>query len=364
MSAAEPTAMGIQARFQQSYTGFTLDVDLHLPGKGVTALFGPSGCGKTTLLRCMAGLTRATHGHLTVQGAVWQDASHCVPTHQRPLGYVFQEANLFAHLNVQRNLLYGQARVPSTERRIALENVVDLLGIAHLLERMPQGLSGGERQRVAIARALLTSPRLLLMDEPLAALDVARKKEFLPYLERLHDELDIPVIYVSHAPDEVARLADHIVVMQEGRAVAAGALTETLARLDLPIHLGEDAGVVLRAVVAERDAAWHLARVEFPGGSLWVRDAGHAVGQTVRVRILARDVSIALAPVEGISIQNCLPATVEQMADDYHPALTLLRLKLGASPLLARLTRRSAAALQLQPGKPVWVQIKAVALIG
>ena len=354
----------IQARFHHRYAGFTLDVDLQLPGKGVTALFGPSGCGKTTLLRCMAGLTRADQGQLTVNGEVWQDDEHCRPTHQRPLGYVFQEASLFAHLNVRRNLQYGQARVQKTERRIELGSVVELLGIAHLLERMPQGLSGGERQRVAIARALLTSPRLLLMDEPLAALDIARKMEFLPYLERLHDELDIPVVYVSHAPDEVARLADHIVLMQEGRTVAAGPLTETLARLDLPIHLGEDAGVVLRAVVVERDTAWHLARVEFPGGSLWVRDGGHAVGHAVRVRILARDVSIALAPVVGVSIQNCLPATVEQMADDYHPALSLLRLRLGQSPLLARLTRRSAAALELESGKLVWVQIKAVALIG
>ncbi len=354
----------IQARFHHRYAGFTLDVDLQLPGKGVTALFGPSGCGKTTLLRCMAGLTRADQGQLTVNGEVWQDDEHCRPTHQRPLGYVFQEASLFAHLNVRRNLQYGQARVQKTERRIELGSVVELLGIAHLLERMPQGLSGGERQRVAIARALLTSPRLLLMDEPLAALDIARKMEFLPYLERLHDELDIPVVYVSHAPDEVARLADHIVLMQEGRTVAAGPLTETLARLDLPIHLGEDAGVVLRAVVVERDTAWHLARVEFPGGSLWVRDGGQPIGHAVRVRILARDVSIALAPVAGTSIQNCLQATVEQMAGDYHPALSLLRLRLGQSPLLARLTRRSAAALELESGKLVWVQIKAVALIG
>jgi molybdate transport system ATP-binding protein len=355
---------GIQARFLHRVDGFTLDVDLQLPGKGVTALFGPSGCGKTTLLRCMAGLTRATQGQFTVNGTLWQSDAVYMPTHQRPLGYVFQEANLFAHLSVRRNLLFGQARVPTAERRIELHSVVELLGIAQLLERMPQGLSGGERQRVAIARALLTSPRLLLMDEPLAALDVARKNEFLPYLERLHDELDIPVVYVSHAPDEVARLADHIVVMQDGRAVAAGPLTETLARLDLPIELGEDAGVVLHAVVAEIDSTWHLARVEFPGGSLWVRDAGHATGHGVRVRILARDVSIALAPVTGVSIQNCLQATVEQIAGDYHPALSLLRLRAGESPLLARLTRRSAAALTLEPGKTVWVQIKAVALIG
>jgi molybdate transport system ATP-binding protein len=299
-----------------------------------------------------------------VQGETWQDAITFVPVHQRPVGYVFQEANLFAHLSVRRNLHYGKSRVPPAKHRAEFDSAIELLGIGHLLERMPLGLSGGERQRVAIARALLSSPRLLLMDEPLAALDVARKNEFLPYLERLHDELDIPVMYVSHAQDEVARLADHIVVMNAGRAIAAGPLADTLARLDLPIHLGEDAGVVLDAVIVERDASWHLARVEFPGGSLWVRDSGHAMDQRVRVRILARDVSIALEKVTGTSIQNCLPANVEQLADDAHPALALLRLKVGSSALLARLTQRSAAGLGLAPGKPVWVQIKAVALIG
>ena len=356
--------MSIQAQFTLDYPGFRLDVELDLPGQGVTALFGPSGCGKTTLLRCMAGLERSGRGHHVVNGETWQSNTLFMPTHQRPLGYVFQAANLFDHLTVQRNLHYGQSRVAPAQRRVDFDHVTRLLGIDHLLERLPQGLSGGERQRVAIARALLTSPRLLLMDEPLAALDVKRKQEILPYLERLHAELDIPVLYVSHAPDEVARLADHIVVLDAGRAVATGPLTETLARLDLPIQLGEDVGVVLDAVVAERDTAWHLARVEFPGGSLWVRDAGHALGDPVRVRILARDVSIALQHLEGTSIQNCLPATVEQMAGDYHPALSLLRLKVGSSPLLARLTQRSAAGLGLAPGMPVWVQIKAVALIG
>jgi len=356
--------MSIEAHFRLSYPGFTLDVGLELPGQGVTALFGPSGCGKTTVLCCMAGLARADQGHLRVDGQTWQDDGVFLPTHQRPLGYVFQDANLFRHLDVRRNLLYGQSRVPAAHRRVAFDHVVALLGLAQLLERKPHGLSGGERQRVAIARALLTSPRLLLMDEPLAALDVARKNDILPYLERLHDELDIPVVYVSHAPDEVARLADHIVVLEAGRVVAAGPLQETLANVDLPIHLGEDAGVVLRATVAERDAAWHLARVEFPGGSLWVRDGGQALGQPVRVRILARDVSIALAPSTGTSIQNCLHATVEQLAGDYHPALALLRLRVGPAPVLARLTRRAADGLGLHAGKPVWVQIKAVALIG
>jgi molybdate transport system ATP-binding protein len=356
--------MSIQAQFKLTHPGFCLDVDLNLPGQGVTALFGPSGCGKTSLLRCMAGLNRAEVGRLIVNGETWQDSDFFLPIHQRPLGYVFQEANLFAHLTIRRNLGYGQSRIPAAARRVEFDRAIELLGIGHLLERKPAGLSGGERQRVAIARALLTSPRLLLMDEPLAALDIARKNEFMPYLERLHGELDIPVIYVTHAPDEVARLADHIVVMKEGRALAAGPLTETLARVDLPIRLGEDAGVVLDAVVAERDAAWHLARVEFAGGSLWVRDGGQAIGAPVRIRILARDVSIALAPVDGTSIQNCLSATVGEMAGDSHPALSLLKLTIGPSPVLARLTRRSAVGLGLEPGKAVWAQIKAVALIG
>ncbi|MBT3066443.1 molybdenum ABC transporter ATP-binding protein [Rhodoferax sp. U11-2br] len=354
---------GIQARFHIDWPGFTLDVDLDLPARGVTALFGHSGSGKTTLLRCIAGLERAPQGRLLVNGEVWQDDSHWLPTHKRPLGYVFQEASLFPHLTVLGNLRYGLRRVVGTQR-VNLETAIELLGIGPLLKRQPEHLSGGERQRVSIARALALSPRILLMDEPLAALDIQRKQEILPYLERLHSELDIPVLYVSHAPDEVARLADHIVALEGGRALACGPLGDTLARLDLPIRLGEDAGVVLQATVAERDATWHLARVSFPGGSLWVRDGGHALGSAVRVRILARDVSVALHPVFDTSILNCLPATVDQLAPDDHPALMLLRLQLGTSPLIARLTHRSAAGLGLAPGQPVWVQIKAVALIG
>lgn len=342
-------------------------MELDLPGRGVTALFGHSGSGKTTLLRCIAGLERAPQGFLSVNGEVWQDderrPQHWLPTHQRPLGYVFQEATLFPHLTVMGNLRYGLKRVVGANDA-GLDAAIELMGIEPLLTRQPDRLSGGERQRVSMARALALKPRLLLMDEPLAALDHQRKQEILPYLERLHRGLDIPVLYVSHAPEEVARLADHIVVMESGCAVATGPLTETLARLDLPIQLGEDMGVVLTAVVAERDAAWHLVRVEFPGGSLWVRDGGQAIGSPVRVRVLARDVSIALQPLEGTSIQNCLRAEVEEMAGDNHPALSLLRLRMGPSPLLARLTQRSASGLGLAPGIQVWVQIKAVALMG
>jgi molybdate transport system ATP-binding protein len=364
----------IHIRFKLDYPGFSLDVDLDLPGIGVTALFGHSGSGKTTLLRCVAGLQHAAGGELVVNGAVWQDANTFLPTHRRPLGYVFQEASLFPHLDIRRNLEYGLKRVPEVQRRVGLEHAIGLLGIGHLLDRLPDRLSGGERQRVGIARALVVSPEILLMDEPLAALDLARKQEILPYLERLHDDLEIPVLYVSHAPDEVARLADHLVVMEQGRVVASGGLTETLARMDLPIRLGEDAGVVLAGEIVEIDANWNLARVRvWPGQTtnhagghvdLWVRDSGHPVGHRARVRILARDVSLALDRHDDSSILNTLSATVVDVAADSHPALSLVRLDVGGSPLLARLTRRSVCGLDLLPGKLVWAQIKAVALIG
>lgn len=353
----------IEARFQVAYPGFALDVDLVLPGTGISALFGHSGSGKTTLLRAIAGLERVPNGRLVIDGHVWQHAETFLPTHKRPLGYVFQEASLFPHLTVRGNLEYGMRRIANADPSV-FEEIVTLLGIAALINRKPDRLSGGERQRVAIARALLTRPRLLLMDEPLAALDQARKAEILPYLEQLHAQLKIPVLYVSHAPDEVARLADHLVVLEAGRVLGAGPLTETLARLDLPIRLGEEAGVVLDAVVAEQDRQWHLARVDFPGGSLWVRDKGMPVGQQVRVRILARDVSITRERSTGTSIINTLPACVTALGEDAHPALCLVRLKAGGVLLLARLTHRSASALALAPGLSVWVQIKAVALIG
>ncbi len=286
-----------------------------------------------------------------------------MPTYRRPLGYVFQESSLFPHLTVKRNLEYGLKRVDAADRKVSLDHAVELLGIGPLLDRMPERLSGGEKQRVAIARALAVSPRILLMDEPLAALDLARKREILPYLERLHDELEIPLLYVSHAPDEVARLADHIVVMDKGKAVASGALTDTLARLDLPIRLGEDAGVVLDAVVAERDTEWGLARAAFDGGAVWVRDGGHEIGQHVRVRILARDVSLALTRHSGTSILNTLSAVVKEIASEGHPALVLVKVDVGGSPIVARVTKRSAVALELAVGKILFAQIKSVAIL-
>jgi molybdate transport system ATP-binding protein len=351
----------IQACFRLEWPGFCLDVDLNLPPRGVTAVFGPSGSGKTSLLRCIAGLERAPQGRLTVAGEIWQDAGHWVPTHKRPLGYVFQEASLFPHLNVMANLDYGRRRVTGTAQ-VSVEQAVKLLGISHLLDRKPDRLSGGERQRVAIARALAVNPRLLLMDEPLAALDLKRKQEILPYLERLHDELQIPVLYVSHSPDEVARLADHLVVMERGRVLTSGPLAETLARLDLPIHLGEDIGAVIETTVGIVDQEWHLMRVDFAGGNLWARDSGLPVGKKVRVRVLARDVSLA-DRLGNSSIQNVLKGTVDAIGEDEHPGLALVRVQVGEAKLVARLTKRAASSLALKVGQEVWVQIKSVALL-
>ncbi|MDY0014119.1 MAG: molybdenum ABC transporter ATP-binding protein [Rhodocyclaceae bacterium] len=359
----------IRARFQVAYPGFSLDVDLSLPGRGVTALYGPSGCGKTTCLRTLAGLERGAQGYLEVGGEVWQDAASgaFLPTHRRPLGYVFQEASLFPHLSVRGNLEYGQRRWQGGEdaprRRAALEQAAQRLGITPLLERRPERLSGGERQRVAIARALLTRPRLLLMDEPLAALDLARKREILPYLQRLHDELEIPVVYVTHSPDEVARLADHLVVLEQGRVLASGPLVEVLPRLDLPTALADQAGVVVEARVAAYDGHYGLLQLAFSGGALQVPHGQLPQGSVLRVQVWARDVSLALSRPTDSSITNILPATVVAQAPGDSPAHVMVRLEVGGAPLLARITRRSRDQLGLAPGMAVWAQIKAVALL-
>lgn len=354
----------MEARFQLDYPGFCLDVDLQLPEKGVTALFGHSGSGKTTVLRCFAGLNRAPKGRLVVEGQVWQDEEKGIflPTYQRPLGLVFQEASLFPHLSVRKNLEYGMKRSGNRAGE-GFDASVDLLGIRPLLDRAPEKLSGGERQRVAIARALLTRPRLLLMDEPLAALDLKRKQEILPYLERLHDELDIPMLYVSHAPDEVARLADHLVLMDEGRQAASGPLMETLARADLPPAFADDAGVVLEAKVVAHEADG-LTRLEIPGGSLYVSRRDELPGRRLRCRIHARDVSIALVAHGDSSILNALPATVAAVVATDTPGHVLVQLALPEGPmLLARITERSRAALGIVPGLAVIAQVKSVALL-
>ncbi len=351
----------IQARFKLDWPGFSLDVDLALPGRGVTALFGPSGCGKTTLLRSIAGLERPPKGFLQVNGDLWQDDSIWLPTHLRPLAYVFQESSLFPHLSVMGNLQYGRQRT-SQAASFNLSQVIELLGIETLLSRKPDALSGGERQRVAIARALAVNPRLLLMDEPLAALDMQRKHEILPYLERMQKTLDIPIIYVTHAPDEVARLAQHIVMLEHGKVTASGSLYDTLSRVDLPLRLGDDRGVIIDARVSEIDKRWHLARLDFADGTFWTRDQGLALQDTARLHILARDVSIAREKPLQSSIQNILAGRIDRCVDDDAPGSVIVRVLIGETPLLARITARAVTELALKPGDIVWVQVKSVAL--
>lgn len=342
---------------------FSLWVDATLAESGVTAVFGASGSGKTTLLRCIAGLERGSSGTVQLNETLWQDGQHFVPTHRRDIGYVFQEHSLLPHLSAEGNLRYARKRAGKTITAREYDAIVETLGIGALLVRKPAALSGGERQRVAIARALVLQPRLLLMDEPLSSLDAARKREILPYLERLRQDVAIPILYVSHSLDEVARLADDVLVLEQGRVAAHGPVAEVFARTDLPLDPAEEPGVVLNCKVLERDNQWHLARAGFVGGELWLRDGGDVVGAEVRVRVQARDVSIALSRAEDSSVLNRLPAQVESIepAGDVANALVLLRC--GDAPVLARLTQRSVTQLGLRPGLAVWAQIKSVALV-
>lgn len=355
---------GIRMKLKLDRGVFSLDADLDLPDHGVSALFGHSGSGKTTLLRILAGLERVAGAHIAMGDETWQDDARgvFVPTHRRGIGYVFQEASLFEHLDVRANLEFGLKRLPPGARRFGIGPVTELLGIGHLLAQRPATLSGGERQRAAIARTLLASPRLLLMDEPLAALDLKRKQEILPYLERLHDELALPVVYVSHSADEVARLADYLVVLEQGRVMASGALSATLARLDLAAHFEDDAGVMIETVMREQDADG-LSHLAFAGGVLLVGRRDTAIGSRVRCRIHARDVSLALERPRGSSITNILPAVVDAVGPAAAAGQVLVRLKVGQTLLLARITERSRRELAVEPGGALWAQVKAVALL-
>lgn len=345
---------------------FKLQVNESLPGSGVTVVFGASGCGKTTLLRTLAGLEQIESGRLQVKGETWHDDKRSLRAHQRPVGYVFQEASLFEHLTAAGNLEFARKRAAATVTEQELQDVIALLGLRELLQQRPQQLSGGERQRVAIARALLIKPELLLMDEPLAALDQTRKQEILPYLDRIRAELQIPMVYVTHALDEVTRLADHLMILSQGSVRACGPITEVLSRIDVPGLLGEEAGAIVEGRVTERDNEWHLIRVDFEGGQLWLRDSGEVMGQSVRVRTLARDISLSLEADQASSILNRLPAEVTAIAEDADPAMALVQITvgtLGETRLVARISRRSVAQLALRPGKPVWAQIKSVAVL-
>ena len=354
--------MTIRARYRVHLEDFTLDARFSVPDRGVSAIFGPSGSGKTTLLRAIAGLERGPIEYLEIGQEIWQDDHRFLPPHKRPLGFVFQEASLFPHLSVEGNLRYGQKRARNRSSLLTFEGVVELLGADSLMGRKAADLSGGERRRVAIARALLASPRLLLLDEPLTGLDLESRSEILPYLDRLHEELEIPVFYVSHQPDEVARLGDHLLLMDEGEVTAAGPIAEMLTRIDLPIAHGSEAEAILDARVESHDQEFELSYLTSPAGTFTVARLGLAVGQPVRLRILARDVSLTLERQTDTSILNVFPVTVEELADD-SPAQLLVRLDAAGVALLARITKKSASALKIEVGENLYAQVKSVAVL-
>jgi molybdate transport system ATP-binding protein len=364
-----PFAATIDARYAGTLGRFRLDVAFEAPMRGITALFGPSGCGKTTILRCVAGLNRLP-GRLVVDGELWQDhdRGEFREPYRRPVGYVFQEASLFPHLSVRGNLLYGRRRAlrMGAADEIRLDDVVELLGIAALMERATGALSGGERQRVALGRALLAQPRLLLMDEPLAALDRTTKEEILPYFEALHASLSIPVFYVSHDLSEVERLADHLVLLDAGRVVAAGPLHELLSDTGLPIARSREASTVLETRVGGFEPDDGLTALDVDGETLLVPGRVGENGAIRRVRIAATDVSLALARASQTTIVNIVPVRVkaiEPLGEAQINVLLTIGHRDGGRKLLARVTRRAQRVLGFAPGQDLYAQIKAVSLV-
>jgi molybdate transport system ATP-binding protein len=361
----------VRASFAGALGAFTLRVSFDTSMSGVTAIFGASGCGKTTVLRCIAGLQRLA-GHLSIGGEIWQDEQAGIfrKPHERPVGYVFQEASLFPHLSVRKNLLYGARRATKGDSRLTIkeDEIVDLLGIEALLGRAPHALSGGERQRVAVGRALLSQPRLLLMDEPLSALDRMTKEEILPYFEALHAHLSIPIFYVSHDMAEIERLADQLVLMEAGRVVASGPLAELEANPDLPLLRAPEAAVTLEALIAGIDEAYELTSFSVPGGTLTVPGIHGSIGAMKRLRINASDVSFTLSAPAGTTILNCLPARLLSLTDHRDGSAQVnVVAALGAdgegARIVARITRKSQDTLSLTPGAAVFAQIKGVALL-
>ncbi|WP_084539847.1 molybdenum ABC transporter ATP-binding protein [Azorhizobium doebereinerae] len=344
-------------------SSFTLTARFSAPGRGVTALFGRSGAGKSTIIHMVAGTVRPDSGIIRVGDAVFFDSASRteLPMERRRVGYVFQDARLFPHMGVENNLRYGERRA-GAERRIGFDAVVGMLGIGHLLKRRPHTLSGGERQRVAIGRALLAQPRLLLMDEPLAALDDQRKAEILPYLERLRDELKLPILYVSHSLEEVLRLSDMAVAMADGQVVAAGPVAEVMSRPELLPVIGRfDLGTILDCTVKAHDPAYALSTLAFQDGELRVPLVDLPVGTPARARVRSRDVALSLSRPMDVSVTNRLAGKVSDIRREEGPYADV-GVDLGHATLRALVTKESVERLALEPGMPAWVMIKAVAV--
>jgi molybdate transport system ATP-binding protein len=351
----------IECKLNIQLEGFKLDAKFTIPDKGITVVFGPSGSGKTTLLRAMAGLEKGDTGFLKVGDSIWQSEHNFVPTHKRQIGYVFQDAALFDHLNVESNLNYVIKRKTGLTEDF-IDSIYTLLDIKPLINRSTVQLSGGEKQRVAIARALLTNPKILLLDEPLSALDLKRKNEILPYLDSLHSQLEIPILYVTHSQDETSRLADHLMLIEDGKIIGNGPINEMLTRFDLPLSHSGDAISIFDARVMSRDTDFNLMYLEFKGGQFIVPDNKLPIESLVRIRVAARDVSITKKKQTDTSILNIFPAVVEEMVPE-GDAQVMVRLTLNGVTLLACLTRKSATSLKLDQGLSVFIQVKSVAIL-
>lgn len=358
----------LKGQFFLRKNDFILDVNFSLPGNGITALFGASGSGKTSLLRCIAGLELANNGNLSLGDIVWQDPTLFVPAHQRGIATVFQDSNLFPHLSIKNNLLYGFKRNQSRPSLLSYEDAIELLGIKALLNKSISALSGGQRQRVAIARALLSNPQLLLMDEPLASLDTHSKQEILPYLEQVQKNVSIPIIYVSHTLDEALQLADTMLLIDKGKVKAQGRMNTLLTRTDLPLAHYNQACSIISGVVYKHEPAYHLSYINIINGTLSLTKMNKTVGAKVKLKILARDVSIALSPPIDSSISNIFPTTIANITSTEEPSKALVTLSVGKEILLAQLTLKSVEILQLKEkmknNNTVFAQVKSVALNG
>ena len=351
----------IECKIKVQLESFMLDANFSIPDRGITVVFGPSGSGKTTLLRAIAGLEKSDKGFLKIGDSVWQKGEDFLATHKRQIGYVFQDAALFDHLDVKGNLNFVIKRAIGLKEDF-IESIHNLLEIKTLLNRKTTQLSGGERQRVAIARALLTNPKILLLDEPLSALDLKRKNEILPYLDSIHNDLEIPILYVTHSQDEMSRLADHLLLIEDGNIVGSGPVNDMLTRFDMPLSHGGDAVSIIEAEVLKRDSEFNLMHLDFLGGHFIVPDNGFPVQTKVRIRVVARDVSLTKSKQVDTSILNIFPAMVQEIVNEGE-AQVMVRLQIKDTILLACITRKSSYKLRLEKGSEVFVQVKSVAIL-
>ena len=351
----------IECKIKIQLESFMLDANFSIPDRGITVVFGPSGSGKTTLLRAIAGLEKSDKGFLKIGDSVWQKGEDFLATHKRQIGYVFQDAALFDHLDVKGNLNFVIKRAIGLKEDF-IESIHNLLEIKTLLNRKTTQLSGGEKQRVAIARALLTNPKILLLDEPLSALDLKRKNEILPYLDSIHNDLEIPILYVTHSQDEMSRLADHLLLIEDGNIVGSGPVNDMLTRFEMPLSHGGDAVSIIEAEVLKRDSEFNLMHLDFLGGQFIVPDNSFPVQTKVRIRVVARDVSLTKSKQVDTSILNIFPAMVQEIVNEGE-AQVMVRLQIKETILLACITRKSSYKLRLEKGSEVFVQVKSVAIL-